>query len=220
MEKELSKMSSAAALNENEKANQEGVRIPRMMMQDNTHRGKPLPVDIDVVIDYCQGEKKENATPGGLNVCDFDDVEKPYDIYTQQIKGREKETGIVWVHCTISGHGLHIYFLRKKGESIGAGQKRIVEALGLDQYYDAKCTDGGRCAYLSVWEDTYYIDKESFEFALTEENKQTVVEWLEIDQAESRAVKTPQPSKKETTTNNMNNKENRENKKIIYNHAK
>lgn len=260
MEKELSKMSSAAALNENEKANQEGVRIPRMMMQDNTHRGKPLPVDIDVVIDYCQGEKiheivrevreaasrgdtegkrkaknkaavvvpmacnmrndgkrkKENATPGGLNVCDFDDVEKPYDIYTQQIKGREKETGIVWVHCTISGHGLHIYFLRKKGESIGAGQKRIVEALGLDQYYDAKCTDGGRCAYLSVWEDTYYIDKESFEFALTEENKQTVVEWLEIDQAESRAVKNPQPSKKETTTNNMNNKENRENKKKLY----
>ena len=142
--------------------------------------------------------KKENAISGGIIGEDLDHIENPREIYNRQIAGKEKELGIIWVHRTISGKGLHIFFMRKRDETIAEGQKRIVEALGLGEYYDAKCTDGSRAMYLSVWEDTYYINKEAFLVENTQENMEMLKHFWEIDKKKEK--KTSNTNKMENTT--------------------
>lgn len=149
--------------------------------------------------------KKENAFPGGINCADCDKIANPLAIYIEKIRGREEELGIVWVHRTISGKGLHIFFMREKNETLAEGQKRIVDALGLSEYYDASCTDGGRAMIVSEWEDTYYINKEAFVVEKTEENQKALEHLSEIDQQETAS------GEKYTKTTNRKKMENKNN---------
>lgn len=98
--------------------------------------------------------------------------------------------------------------MREKNETLAEGQKRIVDALGLSEYYDAKCTDGGRAMIVSEWEDTYYINKEAFVVENTEENKKALEYLWEIDKQETFRAE------KYTKTTNIKKAENI-NKKTI-----
>lgn len=165
--------------------------------------------------------KKENAYPGGIDCADCDNIAYPLAIYIEKIRGREEEIGIVWVHRTISGKGLHIYFMREKNETLAEGQKRIVDALGLSEYYDAKCTDGGRAMIVSEMEDTYYINKEAFVVENTEENKKALEHLWEIDRQETlRAEKYTKTTniKKVENINKKNNiiKMDKVNTPVVY----
>lgn len=154
--------------------------------------------------------KKENAFPGGINCADCDKIANPLAIYIEKIRGREEELGIVWVHRTISGKGLHIYFMREKNETLGEGQKRIVYALGLSEYYDGSCTDGGRAMIVSEWEDTYYINKEAFVVENTEGNIKALEHLLEIDQQETER------GEKNIKTINRKKMEDKNNTPVVY----
>ena len=166
--------------------------------------------------------KKENALAGGINCGDFDKIANPLAIYIEKIRGREEELGIVWVHRTISGKGLHIYFMREKNETLAEGQKRIADALGLSEYYDASCTDGGRVMIVSELEDTYYINKEAFAVENTEENKKVLEHLSEIDHQQETAsgekyTKTINIKKAENITKNNNNiKMEKTNTPVVY----
>lgn len=67
--------------------------------------------------------KKENAFPGGIDCADCDNIANPLAIYTEKIRGREEGLGIVWVHRTISGKGLHIILCGKRMKLSRKGKK-------------------------------------------------------------------------------------------------
>ncbi len=111
--------------------------------------------------------KNEDMEASGLSMLDIDHMEcSPQELYDSMIKGREKELGIVVVHMSPSGQGMHIVYELAGGETRAEANERIFTELGLDkderlpEGYDKGVKDIARCSFAVPRKYFFYIDNE------------------------------------------------------------
>lgn len=100
--------------------------------------------------------KDENAIASGLAMLDIDNVEDADGLNTQ-IEADYKYNNVALVHKSPSGHGLHIVYELRDGETIAEGNKRIATALNLPDY-DENCKDVSRASFAVCEDYIRYID--------------------------------------------------------------
>lgn len=97
------------------------------------------------------------AQPSGLFMLDIDHVEEPGKLYNENIAGRLKELGIVYVGMTASRHGLRIVAkCLPTLSTLEECQKWLASNLKVE--YDGVCKDWARCSFLVHDSYTYYMD--------------------------------------------------------------
>ena len=114
--------------------------------------------------------RKQAATRlTGLVVMDVDHVEKPQEVFDNEImkECKNEKNGILLVYITPSGKGLKIVFKAdaSKGNLID-NQHAMAKVLGVE--VDESCKDASRMSFICKESDILYIDKELF----TYENKE------------------------------------------------
>lgn len=93
------------------------------------------------------GPCKDNAVPTGMVMADFDHLEEnPRQVYEQRIKPLVDCCGIVLVHVSAGGEGLHIIFRQPQGMTISEAQQWMGKQIGIEP--DKVCHDLTRCSYL------------------------------------------------------------------------
>ena len=125
--------------------------------------------------------RKQAATRlTGLVVMDVDHVEKPKEVFENEImkECKNENNGILLVYITPSGKGLKIVFKAdaNKGNLID-NQHAMAKVLGVE--VDESCKDASRMSFICKESDILYLDKELFSY----ENK----EFAEKYNAEYRA---------------------------------
>lgn len=97
------------------------------------------------------------ARPSGLFMLDIDHVEKPAEVYKNQIAGKIRECGIVFVSLTASQHGLRVVAkCRPELHTLVDCQKWLSEKLGVE--FDPACKDFARCSFVVPDSYHYYLD--------------------------------------------------------------
>ncbi len=87
-----------------------------------------------------------------------DAVNTPLQLYKTCIEGREDELGILAVHASPSGDGLHVIALVEYGiDSILENQSRLANRIGTP--FDMNAHDLSRIGFISYSEEWYYIDR-------------------------------------------------------------
>ncbi|WP_028903410.1 BT4734/BF3469 family protein [Prevotella sp. P6B4] len=114
--------------------------------------------------------RKQAATRlTGLVVMDVDHVEKPQEVFDNEImkECKNENNGILLVYITPSGKGLKIVFKAdaNKGNLID-NQHAMAKVLGVE--VDESCKDASRMSFICKESDILYLDKELF----TYENKE------------------------------------------------
>ena len=114
--------------------------------------------------------RKQAATRlTGLVVMDVDHVEKPKEVFENEImkECKNEKNGILLVYITPSGKGLKIVFKAdaSKGNLID-NQHAMAKVLGVE--VDESCKDASRMSFICKESDILYLDKELF----TYENKE------------------------------------------------
>ena len=114
--------------------------------------------------------RKQAATRlTGLVVMDVDHVEKPQEVFDNEImkECKNEKNGILLVYITPSGKGLKIVFKAdaNKGNLID-NQHAMAKVLGVE--VDESCKDASRMSFICKESDILYLDKELF----TYENKE------------------------------------------------
>lgn len=109
--------------------------------------------------------KNEDMQSSGLALMDIDHMYgSPQELYKGMIKGREAELGIVAVHMSPSGQGMHIVYELTGGETRAEANERIFSELGLDkderlpEGYDKGVKDIARCSFAVPRDYFLYID--------------------------------------------------------------
>lgn len=100
------------------------------------------------------------GTFNGLACIDIDHMEGDVrKLYEQVIAPRLEELKIVFVQKSISGHGLHIGFVKHPElVTIAGNQFWMAKQLGLEDF-DRVCCDTERCWFVSPRKDWLYINK-------------------------------------------------------------
>ena len=108
--------------------------------------------------------RKQSATRlTGLVVMDIDHVEKPREVFQNEImkECKNEKNGILLVYVTPSGHGLKIVFkARLDWGNLIDNQHAMAQVLGVE--VDESCKDASRMSFICKESDILYLDKEPY----------------------------------------------------------
>lgn len=130
-----------------------------------------------------------NAVPSGLVMLDIDKVENARGLYETLIEPhtRVAENKIYFVAITPSGHGLRVIAERMDGETIVAGQQRLVGLFGLESY-DGVVKDMARASFVMPWSYVLYCDRSGLDFASVEEADAIVERFSKVKEEKTTVV--------------------------------
>ncbi len=123
------------------------------------------------------GERRcaETACANGLGLIDIDHMPVAPEAYYEQLGGDQgmKTCGVVLVHKSPSGKGMHLVFRLQPGETIATGQERLCRNMGIDLPIDPAVKNVAGLSFMFPAEFLLYLDEKALEYVGTSANGST-----------------------------------------------